>query len=506
MRQAIHIFRKDARHCWPYIAGAMAITAVHAWHESLDMPDPQNGSLSGVLLALLMALAWWFAIGVAVHGESPVGDRQFWTTRPYSWKSLLASKLLFIVAFLAVPLFLSDCITLRASGYNPFTLIPGLLWRQCWFLTFLILPFVLAALTRATREFVLAGLVFYVVFWTALYMLTNHSGGVMLFGRTSWIADIAPWLVAVAGFSLVVWQYARRRTTLARVLAISLGGAVPLVMALSLGRMGEPAPAPRQDDPRYRNVAVQLAPAPGQANPLNLDRQSKGVIEIPVKFSGWPRDLMTCQLWQVSTTAPGTEPQAYGHTTGAVKWRPADPRNLGVTTASDGRESIWFSIDDSKTLTSKNVDLWVSVGIQLYERRGTIDLWLERGWTHVPGFGNVRLAEDTRGGYFIVWRTALKPGEPGWIYRLGDGKSEPVTDAGWSGAFIDLPASPAWFAISPVYSYPGVVMPTSGLTTVRPNSARSIPQPLVFTAKRLVATLRRELKIPNVRLADDETR
>jgi hypothetical protein len=54
--------------------------------------------------------------------------------------------------------------------------------------------------------------------------------------------------------------------------------------------------------------------------------------------------------------------------------------------------------------------------------------------------------------------------------------------------------------MSPVYSYAA-----SGLTVVHAGSQAvahaPTPRPLVLSVKRLVATLPRELKIPNVRLA-----
>jgi len=47
MRQAIHIFRKDARHCWPYIAAVVALTAAHAQGQgSLEPPDPAKPSVT----------------------------------------------------------------------------------------------------------------------------------------------------------------------------------------------------------------------------------------------------------------------------------------------------------------------------------------------------------------------------------------------------------------------------------------------------------------------------
>src|ERR1017187_2268813 len=504
MRQAIHIFRKDARHCWPYIAGVLAIAAVSAWQESVVLGDPRDSgpNLTGILLAFLMVLAWWFAVGAAVHGESLIGDRQFWTTRPYSWVSLLAAKLLFVAAFLGLPLFLSDCTILLASGFNPLALVPGLLWRQCWFVAFLALPFVMAALTRATRELALAGLVFYVVVCIALASLSNHAIviGVARLGRPPWIWDLAPWLMPAAGFSLILWQYARRRTTRIRVLAIALGGLAPLMITMSLGRMASSPPFPRQDDRVYRNVTVQLAAGSGEANAAKVDRQTRGVVRIPVKFSGWPRDLANCLVTGVAATEPGA---AYPGTSPlGVSASPGFISNT-TTITSGGCESIGFSIDDIKTKSTKTVDLWVSVFLRLYQRQGRVDIPVHSGWAQIPGFGNVRWLEDAHVGH-LIWRTALEPGTPGGTYSLSNGSSEFVSDAEWPG-LVNWPASPGWFAISPVYSYVA-----SGLTLVHAGLAPSVLRgpisPLVFTSKRLVAILRRELKVPNVRLSGDETK
>src|SRR5271157_72092 len=162
MRQAIHIFCKDARHCRPYIAVVLALTAMSAWLAYRQvLPGAHNVE---PLFLSLIPLAWWLTIGAAVQAESLAGDRQFWVTRPYSWKSLLAAKLLFAAAFIGLPVLLSDCLTLLANGFNPLTLIPGLLLRQAWLAGVLGLPFAVAALTRTIRDLVLAGLVFLIFF------------------------------------------------------------------------------------------------------------------------------------------------------------------------------------------------------------------------------------------------------------------------------------------------------------------------------------------------------
>jgi len=485
MRQAIHIFGKDARHCWPYVAAVMALTAVHAWRESVATPDlgVYPRSLYGSLLSFLMVLTWWFAIGAAVHGESPVGDSQFWITRPYSWRSLLAAKFLFVAAFLLLPLFISDCAILLASGFSPVDLIPGLLERQCWCLAFLVLPFVLAALTRMTREFVLAGLAFYVASYFALFAFAASAGrlGLTYSAGPSWSEVLAPWLIAATGLFLAAWQYARRRTIRIRVLAIALGGLSPFAIATALAPTDLSTPRSGHDDPRCRKVKVEVAAETESASPLYVDPQTKSEMGFSVKISGWPADLFALQPVSVNVTAPETGSTLWSTSIEGMAFRPA--------TSNDGRKSAWFLIDVPKTPSLQKVDLWVSFSLKFYERQGSAEIPEDGGWARVPGFGNVRSVDDV-GGSRLVWRTALAPGERDWTYGLGNGRSEYFTDAGWLGTGNATPASPFFFPLSPVYSYAGV-------TGVPASRAR----PTVLTIKRTVGTRTyNNLKVLNVQL------
>ena len=499
MRQAIHIFRKDVRHCWPYIAGVVAITAAHAWQASVDTPLPENYRLytSDSLIALLMVLAWWLAIGAAVHGESLTGDRQFWTTRPYSWKSLLAAKLLFFAVFLALPIFMSDCIILKASGFNPLDLIPGLIRRQCWLLGFLVLPFLVAALTRASRELVLAILVSCVVFYVAMSVLTtplvNPTG--MVRPAPEWIGAAATWLAPVLGLPLIVWQYARRRTILVLVLAVVCFGLVPVGAGLWLRMHWRPYP-----DPRYKKVAVRLAADPGPSDPVIAEGRARGLIGIPVTFSGWPRNMMIPRLTELDRVWP--EPKE--GTTVRLSYAPPD---VTLTTSSDGREWVWLPVRDLPYWPK--AEIAVTFEVALYDRQRRADMFSGSGWTRVPGYGYVRFVGGARGGY-PIWRTAIQPAEPGWTYSLGGAETEFARDALWSLVLDDQAAvSPAWFRASPVYTYAGTwhaprvteVKTDSGIVVRHPSQ-----EPLVFTARRQIATLYPKLIIPNVRLTGDVTK
>ena len=505
MRQAIHIFRKDVGHCWPYIAAMLSLTALHAWQASVDLPMPGSYSLlsNDSALSLLLMIVWWLAIGAAVHGESLVGERQFWTTRPYSWKSLLAAKLLFATVFMAVPSLISDCIVLLASGFNPLGLIPGLLLRQVWLAAFLVLPFVVAMLTRAAHGFALAGLISWIVFYDALSWLRPHASHLlpgMVHTSPAWIDAAAPWLAPALGVPLIVWQFARRRTALVLVLAIAGLALAPVCSALWV-RIAWPDP-PRED-PRYRNVKVRFTTDPEPLQPENTKWRTNGLRgRIPVTFSGWPLDLIERHLAAVDTVR---------HVEGAAVSGYVGPDKFKIATTGDIHDWVWISVDDavlsagSVGTADRVADVWVSLELTLYERERRADILPGRAWTHIPGFGNVKFVEGPRGGY-PVCRTAFQAADSEWTYSLRDANAWFADHAGWSILLFDPSPSPVWFSASPVFSYAGqpvllAVTVTGGQPLSRFAAPRHDPaQPLAFTARHRVARLRRDMVVPKVRL------
>jgi len=97
-QQALHIFRKDARHLRWEISGVflllffLILTGVQTW-EGLQRrggPDISNESP----LSVLLVVAWSLLIARAIQTEALPGDRHFWLTRPYSRAGLALSKAL----------------------------------------------------------------------------------------------------------------------------------------------------------------------------------------------------------------------------------------------------------------------------------------------------------------------------------------------------------------------------------------------------------------------------
>ncbi len=469
MLQTLHIFGKDVRRCWPYLAAVLPFTAVYSWREAMEGADSASVITQQLLtlFSLAATASWWLAISAAVHGESLVGDRQFWLTRPYSWRSLLGAKLLFLGAFLALPMLLSDCWILAASGFSLTPLIPSLLLRQCEVAATLVLPFLIAALTRNTRDFALAGVGYCVYFLfglAAIVPLCIYGANPPLRFEKSWLLDAAPWLLCVAGLYLAAWQFPRRGTALMRTLAIALGAVLPVLTISAL--YSQPDRPPFRllpQDPRYPNIAVEFAPRPTEDHP-----------GIPVRLSGWPRELLTYQRAAVSLLGP--------------KGDAAVSNSGDLVPSTDGREWLVFRSDEMERAAA--VGGWkvrLEFDLVLYERQATVNLSPGGGWISVPRLGNVRLLDNAWGGH-VIFCTALSPLEPEWAYRFDSpGFFQGITPLGDGAPAL---VSPLLFKISPVFTYPvGIgIVGSSG----------------VFTVARQAATIRRHVNLPPIRLADYE--
>ena len=81
MKLLLHILRKDARRLWLPLGVTLVLLGVLA-HDDGWRSDSMPGLAEG-WLNLLLPLAWALLAALAVHEESLVGDREFWTTRPH---------------------------------------------------------------------------------------------------------------------------------------------------------------------------------------------------------------------------------------------------------------------------------------------------------------------------------------------------------------------------------------------------------------------------------------
>ena len=237
MRQALHIFKKDVRHLWFEIAVAITVVVTFTFtgaRRALWLVDPvTNRTAAWTMVLILLPLAWWTLIVRVIHDEALTGDRQFWITRPYSWKSLLGAKALFIFAFINLPMFLADVAIVRAYGLHPLRAeLPGLLWSQVLLAIVFILP--IAALSAVTAGFV--QLIFAILTPCVIALVVAVVAPDVVLGgfwnATDWVRTYCLLLViGVAGPAILVWQYATRRTAAGRLLAV--GAALLAVLGMA---------------------------------------------------------------------------------------------------------------------------------------------------------------------------------------------------------------------------------------------------------------------------------
>lgn len=245
MKQAIHILRKDIRRLWLPVAIVLLLVALHAIFDILRSPitTHENARINQTadFLSLLLTLAWWYLIAAVIYGEVLPGHRQFWITRPYSWKSLLGAKVLFVVLFVNLPLLISDCFILGTQGFPVLLSFPALILRQLPFsFLFILGAFVLATLTRGVAQFVLGWFLLFLGIIAESFFWQRGAG--VAFNIPG--ADDSLWqwaqfaLVIAIVVAIVLWQYATRRTWAGRAaFAVAIFVVLPAVsMIPSPGR------------------------------------------------------------------------------------------------------------------------------------------------------------------------------------------------------------------------------------------------------------------------------
>jgi hypothetical protein len=227
MNQVLHIFRKDVRHLWIEITVSLLADAAYVWkilyewghpqQRMIDMPEFFSG-----LLAALVPVAWCLLVVRSVQDESLVGDRQFWLTRPYTWKKLLAAKALFAVTFISLPLFVCNVIFLEKAGFSPLANLPGLLLIQ-------LMMFILVVLSTATLCVVTPTLVQLLLWVLGIAVYTGCMASLSNMLPSSAIST-GPNLFdnfsipgfGVACLAIIVWQFSQRRAWIARVAIVGI--------------------------------------------------------------------------------------------------------------------------------------------------------------------------------------------------------------------------------------------------------------------------------------------
>jgi hypothetical protein len=215
MKRILAIFRKDVRHLWPRIAIVLAAQSLFGWVSFSPPPEMANAVHA---LGRFGMLPCWYLIAALIHEEAVPGNRQYWLTRPFSWRELLAGKMIFILVFVCLPVFAGEVTSLVLRGKSPLAYLPELLVSQLFLLATRVLPAAaLASITAGLIEFVWIPMAAYVGIAVIVLPLSLLAQTGTDWGGLAWFRDtaMASLLLAASAATLLV-QYARRRTWLSR--------------------------------------------------------------------------------------------------------------------------------------------------------------------------------------------------------------------------------------------------------------------------------------------------
>lgn len=408
MRQAVHILKKDVRHLWIEIAVVLAATGLFAliytspefWHSKAQIPQ----TVAAFFVQFLLPVGWWVLIVRAVHGEPLTGDREFWTTRPYRWRSLLGAKLLLIVLFVNLPIAAAQAAILLAHGFHLSAVWSSLLWNQVLLTVALFLPVAaIGALTSGMVQFLLIGL----VTWAVLLLLSLRlaifastlGGGT--WGPLEWIRwSYALAVVAAAAPAILLWQYAERRTTAARAGAV----AVVLVMGVGAPLSWTQAFAIQQRFSRQRVPTGIHAEWNGDFRWMTraLVRGGHGVdLNIPLRLSG-VADAYSPRPEGLTVEIRGAD--------GAV-WRSSAVEPRSNVSSSGQLISLRTTLDEEfyRRVKDQPVNIRGELYLTLYGDRRETKVRIGGATQAVPGMGLCKATGGPPATYFLSCASALRP-------------------------------------------------------------------------------------------------
>ena len=402
MRQAIHIFKKDIRHLWIEIAVTLLVAAAFTFtgaRRALWLAEPAvNRNMAWTLLKSLLPLAWSILIARLVHAEALPGDRQFWTTRPYAWKSLLAAKALFVAVFVNVPLLVAHIAILLAYGFHPLAELPGLLWSQVLVTAVLVLPMAaISALTTGFVQLLITGSILGLAL-AAWNIIASLDAG---WRAIEWIrsyCDIT--VVALAALAILVWQYASRRTTIARWLALAAVGVVALGDALMPWTAAFALQSRLSSQPiDPASLRIDFDSAKQWAARALIEKGDRVWIEIPIKLSGIPAGLSPRYDGVImAIEAPD------GST-----W-PADRQPWSHITGRDQVLSLQATVDGGfyRKVKDQRVKFRGAMYLTLYGHQRVTDVPFSAPPMAVPGRGLCTASPGTeRKSYYLVCNSAF---------------------------------------------------------------------------------------------------
>ena len=287
MKQALHIFGKDVRLYRIEILATLTVTALFVWIYPWSWGDLPAVSVwpwvPGAVTGLVL-VSWLVLITRVIHAESLVGERQFWITRPYRWPQLLGAKALFIAAFIYVPFFLAQCMLLREAGMHPLAHLSGLFFNMLLATGIAVLP--MACLAAVTGNFakMLLGLLCLILFVAGVAYLSSLLPSS---STTNSFGDVLGFIGPVSLFvAVLIIQYSRRWTMLARALLIALAVTISVIGLFGPEDFAMGITYPVRTDATELRLAFRQIPASGSVTTSDSVDPREFTVVFPVAISG----------------------------------------------------------------------------------------------------------------------------------------------------------------------------------------------------------------------------
>jgi hypothetical protein len=483
MRQALHIFRKDVRFLWLPILVVLAMTALFAWSRCADpstfaMGNANPDSLLGTI-SFFLVMCWWYFIACLIYKEQPAGDCQFWVTRPYAWKSLLAAKVLAMVTFINVPFLISDMAILWANGFSPARAAASLLGRQIAITAILLLP--AAAIAAVTRHLAQIALTAFALLWLVALCGANLDQS---WYRLQWIPLWTTAVVLAGGtFGALVWQFARRRTPISRAV---LAGVAVMCAAMLMAKPFGGAIALQSYFPAAAESlsAVHLSFAPDSHPGRNFRPDMRAWI--PIHIDGLPpgarvlADLIEMEIqgrdgagWRSGWVVPNVSHEDFGQVECFQGWSEGEDHVLYLTPGRRAQDAF----------QGQPVNLSVSLAMTVFRTETNTQMFPDQSPYRIAGLGVCSL------------RSLDAPGSPELLCRSEESRSVRLRINGLTVLGASYEPSLAVFGQTPVYT-----------SSVRVGDPFQQASQIYVATERPIAHLRRDLEIPQIRLGPESSK
>jgi hypothetical protein len=299
-----HIFRKDVRLLWPWIAFTAFAQALNAalWLFLGPASEPAGLQRLAYLAAFSALLSIVLTIVRVIQQDPIPGVRQDWLVRPIPRRDLLLAKLLFLLLAIHIPLLLVDISEQLLFGFPLLTAGRSALLRGAAIFCLLGLPtMILATFTRSIGGLLTAALALLLSI-VLLSLLVGPVGmnlttPISISNGIAWVNTAVTALILVAAAAVILPMRYQHRSSRSTRTVYGLLAAACAAILLAPFLLWKPAFALQQylspQPEASRGITLSFDPHPpaerGEGHMMVVDTT---VIVLPVRVSGLTREGM----------------------------------------------------------------------------------------------------------------------------------------------------------------------------------------------------------------------